>query len=225
MTRPRAAAVACALVAGLAVPSAQGGYEYPSAPANPPPVTYALSVAKDGSAAGTVTSTPAGIACGSDCSESYAAGTSVTLVATPDAGATFTGWSGACTGTGTCSVTLDADRTVTASFAPAAAATPADTTVTAGLAAVNVARDAWGRRVVRATLTADERLRVVVRLVRGSRSLASRTLASFAAGQRTIELRVPRGVAGGRARLELDVRDGAGNTASFSRSVRLPVSS
>jgi hypothetical protein len=81
---------------------------------------YTLTVAKAGPAAasGTVTSSPAGISCGSDCSEAYAGGTSVTLTATAGTGARFTGWSGACTGTAsTCTVGMTAARSVTATFA------------------------------------------------------------------------------------------------------------
>jgi hypothetical protein len=78
---------------------------------------FALSVAKGGGGNGTVTSSPAGINCGSDCSESYDSGTAVSLTATPAAGSTFTGWSGACSGTGACNVTMTAARSVTATFA------------------------------------------------------------------------------------------------------------
>ena len=78
------------------------------------PVT--LTISKSGSGSGTVTTSPAGINCGTDCSETYDIGTEVTLTAFPDSGSTFTGWSGACTGTGTCAVTMDADKTVTATF-------------------------------------------------------------------------------------------------------------
>ena len=78
--------------------------------------TYNLTVTKGGTGSGTVTSSPAGINCGSDCSEAYNAGTPVTLAASPDASSTFAGWSGACTGTGTCSVTMDAAKSVTATF-------------------------------------------------------------------------------------------------------------
>ena len=45
----------------------------------------------------------------------------------PDAGNTFGGWSGACTGTGGCAVVLDAAKSVTATFAASAQATPAPT--------------------------------------------------------------------------------------------------
>lgn len=57
-------------------------------------VAFGLSVAKLGVGTGTVTSAPAGIACGADCFESYAAGVDVTLSATADTGFYFTGWSG-----------------------------------------------------------------------------------------------------------------------------------
>jgi hypothetical protein len=78
--------------------------------------TFILSLTKSGSAAGTVTSAPAGINCGATCSASYNGGTSVTLTATAATGASFTGWTGACTGTGACVVTMDAAKSVTAAF-------------------------------------------------------------------------------------------------------------
>ncbi|OGW37758.1 MAG: hypothetical protein A2Y97_09030 [Nitrospirae bacterium RBG_13_39_12] len=76
--------------------------------------TYTLSATKAGT--GSITSSPAGISCGSVCSYAYNSGTSVTLTATPDTSATFGGWSGVCFGTGTCTVTMDAAKTVTATF-------------------------------------------------------------------------------------------------------------
>jgi hypothetical protein len=85
------------------------------APAPPaPPTTYTLTVSKSGP--GAVTSVPAGIVCGTDCAESYASGMVVTLTAAPKKGWAFAGWKGACSGTGTCSVTLGADSTVEAVF-------------------------------------------------------------------------------------------------------------
>jgi hypothetical protein len=77
---------------------------------------YTLRVRKQGRGSGTVTSTPAGIACGSDCRESFASGTSVNLSAIPASGSTFRGWTGACSGTGACTVTLTESTTVTATF-------------------------------------------------------------------------------------------------------------
>jgi uncharacterized repeat protein (TIGR01451 family) len=77
---------------------------------------FTLTVAKAGSGSGTVSSSPAGIDCGATCATSFANGTMVTLTATPDAGSSFTGWGGDCTGTGPCVVTMDQDRAVTATF-------------------------------------------------------------------------------------------------------------
>jgi hypothetical protein len=77
--------------------------------------TYALAVTKTGPGTGTVSGT--GINCGTDCSETLAHGTVVTLTATPGAGSSFGGWSGGgCSGTGSCQVTMTAATTVTASF-------------------------------------------------------------------------------------------------------------
>jgi streptogramin lyase len=66
---------------------------------------------------GTVTSSIPGISCHGVCSASFSIGATVTLTATPDAGSTFKGWSGACTGsTNTCTVSLSAARSVMATF-------------------------------------------------------------------------------------------------------------
>ena len=67
---------------------------------------------------GTVTSSPAGINCGSVCAATFATGTVVTLTATPLPGQTFTGWSGAC-GTSlapVCTVTMSKALSTKANF-------------------------------------------------------------------------------------------------------------
>lgn len=80
--------------------------------------SYGLTVSLNGS--GSVASAPAGIACGADCSEAYASGTSVTLAAAPGTGYIFGGWSGACAGTGSsCTLSMTAARSVAASFTAA----------------------------------------------------------------------------------------------------------
>jgi hypothetical protein len=78
---------------------------------------FPLSVALLGSGGGTVSSTPAGINCGSACQANFLSGTSVTLSATPNSTSNFTGWSGACSGTGACSVVVNAAASATATFA------------------------------------------------------------------------------------------------------------
>lgn len=80
------------------------------------PQTFALTVSISGSGAGTVTSDPTGISCGAMCSTTYNEATGVTLTATPDTGSSFTGWSGACSGTGSCVLTMDGAKTVIATF-------------------------------------------------------------------------------------------------------------
>jgi YVTN family beta-propeller protein len=80
------------------------------------PVAKLLTVIKTGNGTGAVTSNPAGINCGTDCTEGYALNTSVMLTATAATDSTFAGWSGACSGTGTCQVTMSRARSVTATF-------------------------------------------------------------------------------------------------------------
>jgi phospholipase C len=75
-----------------------------------------LTVQNAGTGTGTVTSSPTGINCGTTCSATFGLGTSVTLTAAPSTGSTFAGWSGACSGTSTCAVTLTAATSVTATF-------------------------------------------------------------------------------------------------------------
>ena len=75
-----------------------------------------VTVTRAGTGSGTVTSEPAGIACGTTCSASFTAGSTVTLTAAAEPFSTFTGWSGDCSGTGACVVTADAAKSVTATF-------------------------------------------------------------------------------------------------------------
>lgn len=77
---------------------------------------FTLTVAPTGNGAGTITGT--GINCGADCTQPFVFNTMVTLTTTPAVSSTFTGWSGACSGTGTCTctVTMDMARSVSATF-------------------------------------------------------------------------------------------------------------
>ena len=89
--------------------------------------SFALNVSGGGDGDGTVNSQQglvpaiacaitAGTAASSGCGASYLEGRSVTLTATPSVGHTFEGWTGDCSGTGTCNVTISASRWVTARF-------------------------------------------------------------------------------------------------------------
>ena len=78
-----------------------------------PITTAALTVTVTPANAGTVSSAPAGISCGADCSETYALNTAVTLTATPAAGFTFSAWSPNCPAG---AVTMSAGISCTATF-------------------------------------------------------------------------------------------------------------
>ncbi len=87
-----------------------------------------LNVAEEGSGSGSVTSNPAGISCPTTCAANYSSGTSVVLTATPSAGSTFVGWSGACSGRGTCTVSMNSNQAVTATFTLTASTSCSGTT-------------------------------------------------------------------------------------------------
>ena len=79
--------------------------------------TFTLQVSKNGTGNGTVTSSPSGISCGTNCSRSFSGGTTVTLTAVPASGSVFGGWSGGgCAGTGACTVRISNNMTVSAIF-------------------------------------------------------------------------------------------------------------
>src|ERR1700685_3416158 len=85
-------------------------------PASAPSTTYTLTVTLAGSSTGTVTSNPAGINCGSTCTAAFVSGTRVQLASTPGTGAFFAGWKGACTGRNACTIVMNRNATVIATF-------------------------------------------------------------------------------------------------------------
>jgi alpha-tubulin suppressor-like RCC1 family protein len=127
---------------------------------SPPAQTLTVAIAGDGT--GSVTSTPAGLTCaGTACTGTFAFGSTVTLTAVPASGSALDAWSGACTGSASCSVTMSQQQSVTARFRrqPVAVATltvtPAVVTLdeegTAILSAT--ARDAAGAIVTGRSIT------------------------------------------------------------------------
>jgi hypothetical protein len=66
---------------------------------------------------GTITSAPAGINCGTTCAAQFPSGTTVSLTASPTSPSTSVSWANCDTSSGTaCTVFLQTDRTVTATF-------------------------------------------------------------------------------------------------------------
>jgi len=106
----------CSLVACGSVKALVDGGTIDGA-AGDAPAQVSLTITRSGTGSGAVTSSPAGIDCGTSCSMTVARGTQVTLTATPDSSSDFAAWSGAgCSGTGTCVVTVTADTTIDAQF-------------------------------------------------------------------------------------------------------------
>jgi hypothetical protein len=79
-------------------------------------IEFELSVTKSGEGAGTVTSTPSGINCGTECDASFPEGEEVELEANAGPGSEFIEWSGACSGSGACEVTMSEAQSVDAKF-------------------------------------------------------------------------------------------------------------
>src|SRR3989442_7126782 len=101
--------LACVMISAALFLGGFQGLVHSSAP-------FTLSVTLAGGGSGTVVSNPSAINCPPTCSATFQPGSQVALTATPDTGFTFTGWSGACTGTGSCNVNPDNGASVTATF-------------------------------------------------------------------------------------------------------------
>lgn len=94
----------------------------PVTPLAPPPGTHTVTVDLQGSGTGSVTSNPAGISCGATCNALFTADSSVMLTPTPRRDAYFAGWTGDCSGTAACSLTVSGPKVATATFGLAVAA-------------------------------------------------------------------------------------------------------
>ncbi|HEY5974727.1 MAG TPA: DUF1566 domain-containing protein [Geobacteraceae bacterium] len=78
--------------------------------------TADLTVTLAGFGGGSVGRSVAGTACSSGCTASYPTGTAVSLTPNTNANSVFAGWSGACSGTGACSVTMGSAQSVTVTY-------------------------------------------------------------------------------------------------------------
>ena len=98
----------------LSLASCGGGTKALSGPS--PTQNYQLSVTPPASGTGNVTSTPHGIDCPTTCSATFPQSTQVKLSAVPANHYFFDGWSGACSGTTTCTVSMTGTEKVSAAF-------------------------------------------------------------------------------------------------------------
>jgi hypothetical protein len=197
-----------------------------------------VTVSRAGAGAGVVTSNPAGIDCGGTCSASFDQGAVVVLRAAPAAGSAFAGWSGACSGTADCALSVDATKAVTATFEPAPpptqqptvfVPTPTDTTAPRCVAS-SVSRDLAGAlrsglrfslrcteaSVVGVELIVDARtarkLRLATRIGRKTANVAARTTRITVPLDRAAKRRL-KSARSVKLRVRITARDGAGNRA------------
>jgi len=113
------------------------------------PGKHNVTVTASGAGAGRVSSSPAGIDCGSSCAAQFADGTKVVFNATPAAGSTFAGWSGACAGTTTtCELSVTTDLQLGAAFDGTATTSPPSGWIsTAGADVVAMTTDPSGSTI------------------------------------------------------------------------------
>ena len=168
-----------------------------------------LRIVKNGRGAGTVTTEPAGIDCGSTCDYAFRRGTQVTLRATAIRHSHFRAWGGACSGKQLCALTISAPTDLTATFDNCAAAAFSGFNASTRHALV----------IVRLSLA--DRATARVRLLRGKTTLRSRTFANLTPGPTSLRLTVPSRAGAGRARVEVRLRDICGHTRTLSRVVTL----
>jgi hypothetical protein len=199
---------------------------------------HALTVTKSGEGSGTVKSSVAGIDCGSKCTSNFDYETKLTLTATPDAGAVFKEWTGACFGqAATCSLTITEATSTNAVFALASAAggqtggqpttpgagggaTPA-TAVAADVIGASAGRSKLGKRVVRLELRLDEDVSATLTLLRRGTVLITKRFQRVREGERVLTLLVPRGTRKGKATLTFELTDAQGNVLDGKRSVSI----
>jgi len=164
----------------------------------PKPMTsYSLTVQREGTGSGTVTSNPPGIECGADCTEDYPEGTSVTLTATAADGSVFrrwTGMEGECALERVCRTKMGDSKVVKAVFASAESSTPPEA---AGMAKVvkriALVRNGAALLVLRCSGgPCKGGLKLIARLNAGRKSLVvgKRSFSLGSGGQRTVPIKL-----------------------------------
>lgn len=150
-----------------------------------PVESFDLTVSVTGN--GSVSSTPVGIDCGSDCTETLAAGSTITLSAIPASGFIFSGWSGGCSGNSpTCALTLDSSQVLTATFVPSPP--PGDVTPPAVTLSAPAAGEVSGVVVLSANATDNVAIAGVQFRVNGENHDSEDTVAPYSVNWNTVSL-------------------------------------
>jgi len=163
---------------------------------------------------GAVSSDPPGISCGTICSAQFGGGQTVILTERPLRGWGFVRWDG-CTSVQNdeCTVVIGSAQSVIAVFK--------DVAVLAELRYVSASERPNGDRHISAGLVMGEAATGRLQLVRNGAVLASKAI-SVRAGIRTVTLKIPSDIAGGRARVRITLTDDAGNALVLTAIVIVP---
>lgn len=177
-----------------------------------------LSVSLTGSGRGSVTSDPAGIDCGNACHASFEIDTAITLVPNPAPGSKFEGWVGACAGTGSCAVTLDQARSLTADFSDLPPRIDRLEIKPKKVKLNGKARKSMRRHGPTVTLSVSEESTIGLRLLqKGRKARTFRVEANEGASRIVIPRRVRRNIVPGRYTLVAVAIDGAGQSSDPRR--------
>jgi len=160
-----------------------------------------LRVRRSGSGGGTVTSNPAGIACGGKCDDDFPRGFPVTLGHEADTRSKFTGWSGACEGMGACTIQMDGNERVVAEF---------DVCATKVFERFSTSVRLRARRV-RVGFVLAEAASAFAQLRRRGRVVDRESTGRLGAGSHSLELQVPRRPARAKLTVRLSLIDACGS--------------
>jgi plastocyanin len=182
-----------------------------------------LEVDKTGTGQGTVTSNPAGISCGAVCAAGFPSGGTVTLTAVAAGGSSFSGWSGACSGTDPCEVNVSGAKKVTATFTSSGGPGPPPATGPPGKITSVKAAKKKGVRTITVMLNASRSLTAAVKVARKGKKVVAATR-SFKTGHRTLKLKIPKKTKKGKVTVTILLKSPTGSPKSVkvTRTVKLP---
>jgi Divergent InlB B-repeat domain len=220
-----------------------------------------MTITRSGAGTGTVVATgynpgageaATSISCGTQCSGQFDYGRPLMLTATPDAGASFKQWTGACAGQGaictlkpttttstnavfglasqTTTTTLASTTTKTTTTASTTTTTTTTTTTRpaigaalgAQLIAVKSAKSLLGARVEKVEVQAGEKLTATLVLARDGKRLAHTSIPDIRPGDRVLTLPIPGSVAKGKATLTITLTDTSGRHHAWTRTINVP---